>query len=236
MKTFLLTLLFFATVHVSTAITQNQLLYDNLDQFLNKQVKNGLVDYDAITTNSTTLNSLIAKVASASINTSDLKDYQAFYINAYNLYVIQGIVKYNLKSPLDKNGFFDKMKVTVAGEQLTLNDIENKKLRAVVKDARLHFVLVCGALGCPPLINKAYRPEILEQQLENQTIKAINNDQFIRVHKNKVVVSQIFEWYKVDFIANGSSVLKFISKYRKSPLPEKVKLSFYDYNWKVNKL
>lgn len=236
MKNIILTISIIISFHSVVLASDSHQFYAKTDAFLKAHVSNGLVDYKAITADSKELESLITMIENAEVAKSGSKDYQAFYINAYNLHVINGIVTYNLKSPLDKAGFFDKIKVTVAGEKLTLNDIENKKLRAVVKDARFHFVLVCGALGCPPLINKAYKPELLESQLETQTKKAINNDQFIRVNKNKVAVSQIFEWYKVDFTTNGSTILKFIDKYREQPLPEKAKLSFYTYNWKVNKL
>lgn len=236
MKNIILTISIIISFHSVVLASDSHQFYAKTDAFLKAHVSNGLVDYKAITADSKELESLITMIENAEVAKSGSKDYQAFYINAYNLHVINGIVTYNLKSPLDKAGFFDKIKVTVAGEKLTLNDIENKKLRAVVKDARFHFVLVCGALGCPPLINTAYKPELLESQLETQTKKAINNDQFIRVNKNKVAVSQIFEWYKVDFTTNGSTILKFIDKYREQPLPEKAKLSFYTYNWKVNKL
>lgn len=234
MRHIITSILFFTCSILSFAIGHEP-FYKASDAFFKKNVQNGLVDYDAIEKNPTQLNALIDMIATAEVNISNDKDYQAFYINAYNLYVIKGIVDHKLSSPLDKKGFFDAIKYNVAGEQLTLNDIENKKLRAQFKDPRFHFVLVCGALGCPPLINKAYRPETLEQQLEKQTRIALNNNQFIKIKKNKVAVSQIFEWYEEDFNSDGNDTLSYISKYRKEPLPEKAKLSFYPYNWNVNK-
>jgi hypothetical protein len=41
--------------------------------------------------------------------------------------------------------------------------------------------LVCGAIGCPPLINEAYLPNTLEAQLETQTKIALNEN-FIKVN------------------------------------------------------
>lgn len=229
------TSILFLTFSILSFAIGNEPFYKASDTFFKKHVQNGLVDYDAIEKNPTELSALIDMIATAEVNISNAANYQAFYINAYNLQVIKGIVDYKLSSPLDKKGFFDQIKVSVAGEKLTLNDIENKKLRAQFNDARFHFVLVCGAIGCPPLIDKAYHPSTLEQQLESQTVKAINNPAFIKVKKNKVAVSQIFEWYQEDFTSNGNSILKFIAMYRKESLPEKAKISFYSYNWKVNK-
>lgn len=234
MKT-ILSFVFIIGVSLFTRATDHTAFYKSVDSFLKTHVKDGLINYNAISKNQAELDALIEIIASSTTDISNPKDYQSFYINAYNIYVIKGIVDDNLSSPLDKKGFFDTIKRNVAGEKITLNDIENKKLRAQFKDARVHFVLVCGALGCPPIIDKAYRPEMLEKQLEQQTSMALNNDDFIQIKKNKVAVSQIFEWYEVDFTTNGQSVLDYIAKYRKVPLPEKAKLSFYNYNWKVNK-
>ena len=124
----------------------------------------------------------------------------------------------------------------MGGENITLNDIENKLLRAnFPEEARFHFVLVCAGLGCPPIIASAYMPDTLDTQLEQQTVKALNDPDFIRVKNNKVGVSQIFEWYKSDFEQHGG-IVDFINRYRKSKLPEKSKISFYPYDWTLNEV
>ena len=100
-------------------------------------------------------------------------------------------------------------------------------------EARFHFVLVCAGIGCPPIINKGYRPTTLESQLQKQTVLALNNPNFIKVNKNKAQISQLFEWYKSDFEQKGSTV-DFINTYRKEKLPENAKLSYYPYDWSLN--
>ncbi len=151
--------------------------------------------------------------------------------------MIKGIIdNYPLRSPLDKGGFFDKTKYDLGGVSITLNDIENKKLRAKFGDARVHFVLVCGALGCPPIIAKAYTPENLENLLEAQTIKALNDSSFIRVSKKKVAFSEIFKWYKEDFVTKGQNEIDFLNKYRKEKVPDNAKVTYYPYDWRLNSL
>ncbi|WP_299678204.1 DUF547 domain-containing protein [uncultured Dokdonia sp.] len=205
------------------------------DTFFKTHIKNGRVDYKAIKNNPTTLNELTSLAKEVRVSKSDAKSYQAFWINAYNITVIKGIVdNYPVKQPLDIKGFFDKTTHEVGGVKTTLNDIENKLLRKVFpKEARFHFVLVCAGLGCPPIINEAYTPSKLEAQLQRQTVKALNNPNFIRVKGNKVQISQIFEWYKGDFTQEGSEV-DFINKYRKEVLPAKAKISYYSYDWTLN--
>lgn len=211
--------------------------FNKADTFFKAYVNNGKVDYSKIHNNQNGLNELLKLAETISVSKNDAKTYQAFWINAYNLSVIKGIIdNYPTKSPLDNAGFFDKTTYSLAGKHITLNDIEHKLLRAQFNDARFHFVLVCGAVGCPPLINSAYLPNSLDSQLETQTKKAINGS-FIRVNtkKNRVQVSQIMEWYKEDFKMNGMDEIDFINKYKNEKLEGKWKLSYFPYDWNLNK-
>lgn len=211
--------------------------FDKADAFFKMNVAEGKVAYSNIHSNPEALNTVLKMAEGISVSKSDAKNYQAFWINAYNLAVIKGIIDhYPTNSPLDNKGFFDKTTHSLGGKTITLNDIEHKLLRAHFKDARFHFVLVCGALGCPPLISKAYLPKTLDTQLAIQTKKAIDGT-FLRVNmkKKRVEASQIMEWYKEDFTMNGQSEIDFINTYRTEKLDNKFKLSYFPYNWKVNK-
>jgi len=209
--------------------------FTNADTFFKAYVKNGLVNYAAVKANPQALDKLLENAASISVSKSDAATYQAFWINAYNLAVIKGIIKkYPVKQPLSIKGFFDKNTYLLGGSKITLNDIENKKLRAVFPDEpRFHFVLVCAGLGCPPIINEAYTPAKLKEQLQRQTTIAVNNPNFIKVSGKKVQISQIFEWYKEDFIRKGTEI-DFLNKYRKEAIPSNAKLSYYPYDWTLN--
>lgn len=213
------------------------LFFQKADAFFKTNVFNGKVNYAKIHENTTELISVLKLAETINVSKNDFKNYQAFWINAYNLSVIKGLVeRYPTKSPLDHTGFFDKVTHQLAGIKITLNDIEHKLLRAQFNDPRFHFVLVCGAVGCPPLISTAYFPNSLEAQLETQTKNAINGD-FIKVDakKNRVLVSQIMEWYKADFTMNGKDEIDFINKYRAEKLEGKWKLTYFPYDWNINK-
>jgi hypothetical protein len=217
------------------SVAQTADFFTKADAFFNAHVANGKVDYKGIAADATELDALLSLAADISVNPSEANTYQAFWINAYNLAVIKGIVvNYPINSPLDKAGFFDKTKYNLGGEKITLNDIENKKLRAVFKDARVHFVLVCGAQGCPPLIGKAYTPDNVESLLQRQTELAVNNPDFIRIKGKKVGVSEIFKWYQEDFVTKEQTLIGFLNKYRTTPIAEGAKVSYYSYDWRLN--
>ncbi|MDC6389197.1 DUF547 domain-containing protein [Maribacter sp. PR1] len=211
---------------------------DGVDNFFMTHVKDGRVNYQGIKKNPGELEKLVNSAKSISVTISNPNEYQAFWINTYNIMVIKGVVEnYPIKTPLDIPGFFDSIEYQVGGKSLTLNEIENDVLRAnFPKEPRFHFVLVCAGLGCPPIIPEAYKPSELDNQLQIQTEKSLNNPDFIKVKNDEVEVSQIFEWYQEDFTHEGKSIKDFINGYRKDKISLNSKLSYYPYNWKLNEL
>ncbi len=135
-------------------------------------------------------------------------------------------------SPMSISGFFDNVKHKIGGNNWTLSHLENKIMRPSFKDPRLHFVLVCGAKSCPPIINEAYFPSTLEAQLEEQTKAALNNPDFIKTEGDKIMLSEIFKWYESDFKLKAKNTTAYINQYRDIKITSKT--SFYPYDWAVN--
>ncbi|MFD2245480.1 DUF547 domain-containing protein [Pontibacter ruber] len=213
--------------------------YTLLGSFLQKHVEGGQVNYSAISKDRKALQQLVQHVAAYDLRKVTPSEKKAFYINAYNVLVIQGVMdSYPLKSVMEVSGFFDKTKYNVAGEHLTLNELENKKLREVYKDARIHFALVCAAKSCPPLLGKPYLPATLEQQLEKQTTQALQDPQFIQVKpkEGQVLVSEIFKWYEQDFLQEAPSIVAYINRYRQNKINPKYKVGYYTYSWDLNQV
>jgi len=210
--------------------------FDATDAFLKAHVENGKVLYGKAQ-NSPELAALVQEIGTLSTEEWDATTKQAFYINAYNLLTIQAAAKaYPIGSVLQVNGFFDAKKHLVTGKNITLNELEKEWLLKEFGDARFHFVLVCGALDCPPITDFAYRPEQLDAQLEQQTRLALNDPDFIRVDENEQTaeLSQIFEWYSKDFGGGKQAALDFINRYRKNPIPDDYTTRFYVYDWALN--
>lgn len=226
-KIFIVFLLFYSMNKAYTQTTTEFFITANT--FFNNYVKHGKINYKAIKNNQKDLEVLSKMITNVSVLKENTTEYQAFWINTYNLLVIEGIVNnYPIRSPIDKAGFFDKIIYNAAGKTTTPNDIENKILRAEFpEEARFHFVLVCAGLGCPPIINEAYTPSKLETQITTQTVKALNDPNFIQVDNKKVKISQLFDWYKGDFVQDGKSLADYINLYREEKLPENAKISFY---------
>jgi len=210
---------------------------DKADAFFSEYVDDGLVDYARIKREPKQLNVLVKEIAELDLSNKRVTpDFlKSFYINAYNILVIKQVVDlYPIEGPLKVEGFFNGMKHTVMGQELTLDQLEKETLYKQFPDPRLHFVLVCAAKGCPPLASYSYKPGQLEKQLVTRVEKVLNLDSFIRVNKSKAEVSQIFDWYKGDFEKASDDVKKFINQYRNKKLAPGVKLSYYEYDWSLN--
>lgn len=224
---------FFFTVSTNAQKIDQQ-FFNQADAFFKKNVKSGLVNYANLKSD-TQLKSLISTIENADLSGADEATKKAFYINAYNLQVIQLATNlYPTNSVQSGGGFFDRKKIKVAGKTFTLNNLEKQFLLKPYKDARLHFVLVCGALGCPPITNFAYQPAQLDQQLDQQTKLALNDPKFIKTNRLGVGLSQIFKWYASDFGGSKTAILNFINKYRDQKIPGSTKVMYYDYDWSLN--
>ncbi len=217
--------------------SNSEIFFSSSDLFLNRFVSGGLVNYSAIHSDRKTLDSLTNQIKNIDFESLPENIKKSFLINAYNILAIKNVVdRYPVKSPMDIAGFYDGIKHTVGRKKITLDEIENKELRPVYKDARFHFVLVCGAMGCPPITNFAYVPDKLEQQMERQVKAALNNGTFIKVNDDdkKVLLAEIFKWYEADFKQEGTNVLGFINKYRENKIPDDYKVDYYSYDWSLN--
>jgi hypothetical protein len=207
------------------------------DGFLNEYVKEGRIDYELIGQKENQMENLVDEISSYRNIRDDNDTTKAFLINAYNILVIYQIVEhYPVNSPKEIPGFFDRNLYKIAGMDLTLNDLEKSILFNRFPDPRLHFVLVCGALGCPPITNFAYQPDLLEEQLDIQTRLAINNPEFIRSDGDVIEISELFYWYKTDFLKSHSTILEYINSYREHPIEADKKIIEYPYDWQINKI
>ena len=239
MQKFLLVSIFYiATILCCSHVAQAQDFFKNADSFFGKYVKNGKVNYASIKSNSEELHKLTEMIADQNLSgkSSDFK--KAFYLNAYNISTINGIVdNYPVEGPMKIEGFFKSKTHKIAWKATTLNDLENNIIRPTFKDARIHFALVCAAKGCPQIASFAFMPSKVNAQLESQTKKALNNSYFIRADasKKEVNYSQLFDWYKADFLAEANSIVDYLNKYRTTKIPTDYKTGTYNYDWSLNK-
>ena len=197
-----------------------------LDALLTRHVDpRGMVNYAALKADGAALDRELAAMATA--KPSGL----AFWINAYNACCIKGVVKrYPLDSVMNVSGFFKEKAYTVAGETVSLDDIEHTKIRPVFKDPRIHAALVCAAKSCPRLSNRAYTEAGLNAELDAQVRGWLADATKNRFEPPSTAhLSMIFKWYAEDF----GDVLAWVKKYAPAYQPATT-LKHLEYDWSLN--
>ncbi len=162
---------------------------------------------------------------------------KAYFINAYNAYTIQLVVKhFPVESIKDIGGFLEnvfKMNfIDFKGKMISLDDIE-KGMLLTLGDPRVHFAVNCASFSCPKLDNKPYKPENLDQHL-NQAATDFINSRLNNLSPKKATISKIFKWYKSDFETANSTLIDFINKYSNTKLNSDVQIEYLEYNWQLN--
>ncbi|GAB2950053.1 DUF547 domain-containing protein [Hymenobacter coalescens] len=216
------------------------------DRLLKKYVTpKGLVNYKAWQGDQQELNHYLEQLSKNPPAASWSKAEQmAYWINAYNAYTIKLILNhYPLESIKDIGSKIQIPFVTtpwaaeffsIGGQKMSLDDIEHGTLRKQYNDPRIHFALVCASISCPRLRNEAYTAVKLNQQLDDQGRDFLRNPAKNKVGKESAQLSKYFDWYKGDWNQNGQSVAKWVNRYSTTPMLPTAKITYLDYNWKLN--
>ncbi|MEM9191407.1 MAG: DUF547 domain-containing protein [Myxococcota bacterium] len=161
----------------------------------------------------------------------------AFYINAYNIKTIHSVIhQWPIRSVMRVRGFFDRQTHPVAGEEITLNHLENEIIRSErFAEPRIHFAVNCASAGCPPLQNRVFTAANLEDLLEDGTRDFVRNSS--QASGRNLRVSQLFEWFAGDFEAQGG-VKPFLARYLEGEAAELARgngrVRFIPYDWDLN--
>lgn len=183
------------------------------------------------------------------LNTDDKR--KAFWLNIYNAF-IQLKLKVAPEQYKDRNSFFAKDLITIAGHILSFDDIENgilrhskikismgylgkifvgdfeKKFRVDTLDNRVHFALNCGAKSCPPIAY--YSADKIDMQLNLAASSYLLNE--CKVEGNNVLVPKTLSWFSGDF-GGKTGVIALLKKYKVIPVAMQPDIKYLDYNWQL---
>ena len=176
----------------------------------------GMVDYRRLKQKRLKLKQLLGEFAE--LDPGEYKSWPkddkiAFWINAYNLHVLNIIIEnYPIESyrwlhvlpgwepdsiqHINKRiGGIDKQKFIVMDEVFTLQEIEQRFFREEFNEPRVFFALCYATLSSPPLRNVPYYGSKLDKQLDDQARKFLSNPLAFKIDRNKqrVYLSSILQ-------------------------------------------
>ena len=221
--------------------------YAAFDKLLKTYVNaDGMVDYAGWKkTDEAALRGVVKALASVDASALKGNEKKAYWINAYNAVTLQAMLEFHpVKSILKvtKGGKpYDVFKKYPFGpKRVTLDHMEHKILRKV-GDPRIHAAIVCASKGCPPLHNRAYLPRTLDAQLDaNVKTWFKSPTRGLKLSGDTAHVSEIFNWFGVDFGKTKQAHLDWIAKYVDAKTAKKLKsgdlsVKYIKWDWSANK-
>lgn len=223
------------------------------DYLLKTYVQNGLVDYHGMSRDYL-FPVYLRQLAAAQPDRLATDDERlALHCNAYNAFVINGVIRHNIHNneknvlqydPGDGTDFFDLQEHIFAGDTMSLNHLEHEVIRPTFQEPRVHVALVCAAVSCPAIRGEAYEGERLQQQLDDQTRLFANNKDYVSwdTEHETIRLSPILNWYGVDWVAQGGYLRWLEQRVESETLREKlgaaaadsVPVTFNRYDWSLN--
>lgn len=238
----------------ATMTFSHQLWTETLQSFVDDQ---GLVDYEALARDRAGFDRYVSQIETQG-PVSDperfprREDRLAYYLNAYNALVFQGVLSRGPESVSVWRGlisglnFFVRMKITVGGRVMSLKKLEDDLIRKGFQDPRVHAALNCASISCPRLPREAFEPDRLDDQLDAAMQEFVNDPRHVRVElaSRTVFLSKIFDWYAGDFLddekARGRdrpTLLDYVNRYRDgdAQISRELSVKFLDYDKGINK-
>ena len=212
------------------------------------------MNYKALKANDKkTLDDLRRQMGTVDVQSLSRQDQLAYWINLYNINVVGVVVdSYPVESirdistdPIIRLNVFKKPSVQTKKGAISLNDVENEKIREGFKDPRIHFAINCAAKSCPPIRTEPYQGAKINDQLDDQVRKFLNGPQGARLEKDGgelvIHVTKIMDWFGDDFGKWAGGPIPFLKRYvsgdkrnMMDAAGNQIDLKFDDYDWKLN--
>ena len=194
--------------------SSGETIHQSFDQILDLQVRDGLVYYRALKSERGRLDRYVASldVPAATYGGWSRDEQVAFWINAYNAFVLQAVIDhypirgkapaYPASSLRQIAGAFERTKHRAAGRSVTLDEIE-KTILPALKEPRAYLALGRGAVGSGRLRSEAYTGSRLSAQLNAVQAEFVSERAMLTIDRaaNQLTVTPIVSWHEAEFVA-----------------------------------
>ncbi len=222
-------------------------------QFLNRyllqiggapnRVRYGAVD----ATGKKALGAYITWLSRVPVSRLNKREQRAYWINFYNALTVKVVLDhYPVASIRDisispgwfTKGPWGKELVLVENTPISLDDIEHRILRPIWKDARLHYVLNCAAIGCPELMAEPFTSFNIERLMSQAALNFVTHSRGMRFDGDELVVSSLYRWHGDDFGGWPQGVLRHLIKFSPQAtarrLATRAVIADHAYDWALN--
>jgi hypothetical protein len=187
----------------------------------------------------------IDDLAATRVSALNRGEQRAYWTNLYNALTVRVVLEhYPVKSIRDISlgflafGPWSKTLIEVEGEAISLDDIEHRILRPIWRDPRTHYSVNCASLGCPNLAPRPYAAAEMERMLDDAARAYVNHPRGARFAGDRLVVSSLYRWYRVDFGGDDEGILLHLRLYATgalaAQLAQATRIDDDAYDWSLN--
>jgi hypothetical protein len=181
-----------------------------------------LFRYTAVTeTDQRRLDAYLDELTSLDPRTLARAEQFAYWVNLYNALTVSVVLEHpgrtsirRMGGGLFRSGPWRDKRLEIAGQRLSLDDIEHRILRPIWRDHRIHFAVNCASIGCPDLLPQAFVGDNLEARLQDAERRFLSHPRAVAFEDGRLRLSSLFDWYGVDFADSRSGLLAYLARHR----------------------
>lgn len=177
---------------------------------------------------------------------------KAFWVNLYNG-MIQEVLSKNPEKYDNRDTFFKDNQMKVSGDSLSFDDVEHgiirnskvkwglgyipnifpgsyeKKFRTEEVDPRVHFILNCGAISCPPV--HIFSAENFNAEADKIAKAYLASVSTYKPDEEKLYTTPLIQWFRGDFGEKDDDLFPMFYGYEIVPAGEMPKIEYVEYDW-----
>jgi len=157
------------------------------------------------------------------------KDEQlAYWLNLYNIVVLEQVALIYPENRLKKqfrgrSSLWDKKLVTVAGLELSLNDIQHKIIVPKFQNPLVMYGMFQGFVGGPNIRNEAYKGSEVYTQLRENADEFVNSNRGMRAKERLLRISHLYSVNKALFPNWNKDVRAHLTRFASDHYREKIR-------------
>jgi len=186
----------------------------------------------------------LTQLAGTAIINYNRNEQLAYWINLHNALVVKLIVdNYPIQSIRDigdpdepRSSPWKRNLIRVNGTSVSLDDIENRIIRPIWPDPRIHYLLANGTVTSGNLLRQAVTADKLEILLNQAARAYINSTKGVTANQQSLQLSALYKRYEQDFGGSKKAILEHVKPFLQDQalLKDTDKTVFMAYDWQLN--
>jgi len=198
------------------------------------------------------LNRYIDALGETPVSTLNRREQMAYWVNLYNALTVKLVLDHYpvgsireiefgrsfVPSFIVDDGPWGEEVITVEDNPLSLDHIEQRILRPLFREPRVHYVLNRAAVGSPDLLAEPLDPERLDEQFDAAARAFVNSPRGVQIDGNRAGVSSIYTWFRDDFGGSQDGVLVHLRNFAdddlRAELERASRVRDQGFDWTLN--